>query len=536
MRVLRSVAWWDIVLPRIGFRGASLRTRPARMKKIAADFRALAARMGGVLIKVGQFLSARLDVLPREITTELAGLQDEVGAEDFQDIKAIIEAEFGMPLEAKFAEFDSSPAASASIGQVHRARLYPSGAETTPGSAVVVKVQRPHIHEIVDADLAAVKVAGKWLTRFASIRKHANVPALIEEFSRVLIEEMDYLNEGKNAERFAGIFAESSDVLVPKVFWSHTSLRVLTLEDVGAIKITDYAGIEAAGVERREVAMRLLATYLTQVFEEGFFHADPHPGNLFVLPSKDDSRKWRLVFVDFGMTGTLSPQVFSALRDAIIALGTRDVTRLVGTYGKLNLLLPDADLELIERASRAVFDAVWGKAAKEIFDMDKAEAARFVDEFGDLLYEMPFQVPQNLILLGRCIAILSGMALGLDPEFNLWSGIAPFARRLVEADGQSRFRVFLSEAADTARVATGLPRRLDSLVSRLEHGRLEVRVPELQKHIGRLEHGFRKLAASIIFASFLMCGTAFYIAGFSGISIAFAAASAGLLLWILFRR
>jgi len=263
--MLREI-WWELVLPKAGLGRLSRRTRSARMQRIATEFRALALRMGGVLIKVGQFLSSRLDVLPREITAELSGLQDEVGAESFEAIRAVVEAEFGMPLSRKFLDFEPVPVASASIGQVHKARLAGEAPEKGFPSQVVVKVQRPHIQEIVEADLAAIRAAGRWLHRFKSIRRHANVTALIEEFSRSLYEEVDYLHEGKNAERFAENFKELSNVVVPSVVWSHTTRRVLTLQDVGAIKITDYAAIEAARIKRAEVADTLFDVYLKQVF------------------------------------------------------------------------------------------------------------------------------------------------------------------------------------------------------------------------------------------------------------------------------
>ena len=283
-RIMLRVVWWDVLLPRIGFRGLSNRTRSARMRSIAVSFRVLAVRQGGVLIKVGQFLSARLDVLPREVTAALADLQDEVGAERFEDIRRVIEGEFAEPLERRYVEFDPVPVASASIGQVHMARICSTAPDGSPCPAVVVKVQRPNIQQIVEADLAAIRVAGGWLQRMESIRRHVHLPALIDEFSRTLFEEIDYVQEGKNAERFAAIFRGRDEVRVPDVVWSHTTRRVLTLQDVGAIKITDYAAIEAAGVDRGKVANRLLDIYLKQVFEDGFFHADPHPGNLFVLP------------------------------------------------------------------------------------------------------------------------------------------------------------------------------------------------------------------------------------------------------------
>ncbi len=534
--VMLRVVWWDVFLPRIGLRGISARTRPRRLRAIAVSFRALAVRQGGVLIKVGQFLSARLDVLPREVTSELANLQDEVGAERFEDIRRVIEAEYGEPLERTFVEFDPVPVASASIGQVHMARTCRASPESGPCPPVVVKVQRPRIQQIVEADLAAIRVAGGWLSRMESIRRHVHLPALIDEFSRTLFEEIDYVQEGKNAERFAANFKGREDVRVPDVVWSHTTRRVLTLQDVGAIKITDYAAIEAAGINRGKVADRLLDIYLKQVFEDGFFHADPHPGNLFVLPEARAPGGWRLVFVDFGMTGTLPPDTFSGLREAVISMGTRDAPRLVQSFQKLRILLPGADLELVERACERLFSTMWGKSTRDMMKMTMTEASAFAEEFGDLLYQMPFQVPETLIMLGRCVSILSGIASGLDPDFNVWNGLAPYARRLVDADGKGRLGSVLQEIAGIVRVLAGLPRRTDTLISRAEQGKLEVRMPELKHHVARLERGVRKLAGSIIFAAGLLAGTELYLGGRIELAAAVGGVEILLLGWILLGR
>src|SRR5208337_3694788 len=531
--------WWELVLPKAGLGRLSRRTRSARMQRIAMEFRALALRMGGVLIKVGQFLSSRLDVLPREITAELAGLQDEVGAESFEAIRTVVEAEFGMPLARKFLDFEPVPVASASIGQVHKARLAGEAPGTGFPSHVVVKVQRPHIQEIVEADLAAIRAAGRWLQRLKSIRRHANVTALIEEFSRSFYEEVDYLHEGKNAERFARNFEELSNVVVPSVVWSHTTRRVLTLQDVGAIKITDYGAIEAAGISRAEVADTLFDVYLKQVFEDGFFHADPHPGNLFVLPVPARGSRpggWKLVFVDFGMTGTLSDAAFSGLREVLLAVGTRDAARLVRSFQGLQVLLPGADLDLLERACRRVFDTLWGRSTREMMRMSTAEFSAFADEFGDLLYEMPFQVPENLILLGRCVNILSGMATGLNPDFSVWQGLAPYVQKLVEKDGGTGWRLVLKELENAARQLFELPKRVDDLLSRIEQGRVDVRMPEMKQHVSRLEHSVRKLAGSIIFAAGIVAGTELYLGGHLEIAAGLGAAELILLGWILFGR
>jgi len=531
-----SEVWWDLLLPHIGFAWLSRRTRAGRMRHIAVRFRDLAVRMGGVLIKVGQFLSSRLDVLPREITSELAGLQDEVGAEQFEAIKAVVESEFGMPLGEKFQEFQSVPTASASIGQVHRARLCAKDVQGDPCPEVVVKVQRPHIHEIVEADLAAIKVAGRWLQRLKSVRRHVNVPALIDEFSRSLYEEMDYEHEGKNAERFAAFFRNRPEVLVPAVIWSHTTRRVLTLQDVSAIKISDYAAIDAAGIDRKQVAARLLDVSLKQVFEDGFFHADPHPGNLFIRPAPTPGNRgaWKLVYVDFGMTGTLDAASYKGLREVLFAVATQDAARLVRAFDTLRVLLPSADRDQIERACRLLFETLWGKSTREMVRMSNAEIGAFADQFGTLLYEMPFQVPENLILLGRCVSILSGMATGLDPDFAVWEGLAPYVSTLIAKEGGTGFRRVLKEVGDLGRRLVGLPRQADDLFSWILQGKTEVRLPEMKGYVSRIEKSVRKLAGAIVFAAGIVAGTDLYLGGHTGLALGAGVAELILLGWILF--
>ena len=473
--------------------------------------------MGGVMIKVGQFLSARLDVLPVSITNELAGLQDEVRPETIEDLLQVAVSEFGVPLKEKFKRIDPQPLAAASIGQVHRAQICrnpgDNGGELCD---VIIKIQRPNIDQIIEIDLSALRVVSGWLMRYPPIRKRADVPALMEEFSRSFMEELDYLNEGKNAELFAENFKNDPEILVPKVVWSHTTRRVLALEFIDAIKITDYQAIEAAGIDRSEVAVKLFSTYLKQIFEDRFFHADPHPGNLFVLPLESDddvvSTKWRLVFIDFGMTGKLSQDLMANLREILIAVGTQDAKRIIKAYQTLGVLLPGADLELLERATNRVFEQFWGKTAPELMAMHQEEAVKFAREFGDLLYEMPFQIPQNLLLLGRCLGILSGMCTGLDANFNIWTNIGPYAQKLVAAEESGGFRFWVTEITSIFSLLAGLPRKTDNLLNRLEQGKLEVQMPETNRRIARLEREVRGITAAIIISGFLITGTQLYLA------------------------
>ncbi len=517
--VLLHLLWWDVLFPRIGLRARSEKTRPERLRRIAARFRKLAVELGGVMIKVGQWLSARLDVLPPEITDELSGLQDEVQAEDFGAIRQVVESEFDQPLEARFEAFDPQPMASASIGQVHFARLRQPGeslAAERLQPAVVVKVQRPNIEQIVATDLAALHAVGRWIMLYRPIRRHADVPSLLREFSQTLAEEIDYLHEGKNAEIFAENFSGVEDVRVPAVHWQHTTRRVLTLEDVGAIKITDYAALDAAGVDRKQVARRLFDIYLKQIFEHHFFHADPHPGNLFVLPQPDEQggrAGFKIVFVDFGMAGRITQNVVDGLRELVIAVAQRDGSRVVKAYQIMRVLLPNADLELLTRANQRAFERFWGKSTTELLEMGQEEALEFLSEFRSLLFENPFQLPDNMILLGRCLSILNGICTGLDPEFNVWHSVLPWADRLIAEEARDAWKVWLGETVDTLRTVVSLPRRAETLIDRIEQGGLEMRSPELNRRFQRVERAVGRLGFAVIFAACLLGGVQLYLAG-----------------------
>jgi predicted unusual protein kinase regulating ubiquinone biosynthesis (AarF/ABC1/UbiB family) len=505
IRIGMGIIFWDIVLRRIGLRRLSRRTLSGRYQRIAQRYRKLAVALGGVWIKVGQFLSARVDVLPDYITAELAGLQDEVPEEPIDDMLAVVEAEFGRPVEEVFEWLDSQALASASLGQVHRAKL-PNGEE------VVVKVQRPGIEQIIGVDLQALKRVIGWLKRYRAITRRADLDAIYEEFSRTLLVELDYLAEGENARTFAAMFADDPKVRIPAVYGDFTTKRVLTLEDVYFIKISDYAEIEKAGIALSDVAKRLFDSYLGQIFHEGFFHADPHPGNLFVEPLADD--EWRLVFVDFGMVGRLPAQAKQGLRDLAIAIGTRDLDRLLQAYQKLQVLLPTANLDRIREAEKIMWDRFWGRSMSELRAIHPREMRQMMHQFRDVMYEMPFQIPTDLIFLGRCIAILSGMCTGLDPDFNLFAGLAPFARELVQDETGEWWDQILEVLMEQGKSILTLPSRLESTLGKMERGDLIVTAraaPELDRSLSRLIRAVNRLAAVVVFSVLLIVGSLLYI-------------------------
>ena len=537
VRAIAGFVYWEIFLPRLGLRGLTRRTRSNRYRQLAARFRMMAIRMGGVMIKVGQFLSSRLDVLPVEITDELSGLQDEVPAEDFAAIRKLAEVELGAPLEEVFEHFEPDPLAAASLGQVHPARLRADMFASEGFQDVVVKIQRPFIEQLVNVDFSALHRVARWVMRYEPVRKRVNVPSLIQELETTVLQEIDYLAEADHAEIFGRNFAKRKRIHVPRVVRSHTTKRVLTLENVYALKITDYEAITAAGIDRAAVAKVLLDTYLKQIFEDGFFHADPHPGNLFVtpIPATDEKKaSWKLTFVDFGMIGTVPENLSDGLRDLLIGVGTRNASRVIQSFQTLDMLLPSADLKLLEQAEAQMFDRFWGMSMNELRSVDHREMAQFAMQFRELMYEMPFQLPHNLLLLGRTVAILSGMCTGLDPNFNLWNLLVPYARNLITEEGVSNWDVWLDEIGELLKQLIALPAQTGRVLTLIERGELTVNTPLVNRQIYHLESAVNRLTGSLVFATFLFSGVLLYQSGNTSLAYLFWSFSGLTFLWVAF--
>lgn len=542
-----AVTWWfDIALPRIGLRRLSERSRSRRMQRFAQRFHTLALDLGGLMIKVGQFMSSRLDVLPPEITRELEGLQDEVPPVPFAEIRALAEAELGAPLERAFATIDETPVAAASLGQAHRATLAPLDAADTGLTAVVLKVQRPGIDVIIDIDLSALRKVGGWLSRVRFVADRVDMPALVEEFAQTSLEEIDYLHEAASAERFADNFAGDARVAVPQVVWERTTRRVLTLEDVTAIKITDTDALRAAGIDPAEVARVFAALMFDQLFTHGFFHADPHPGNIFVTPERaraaggadavsgeaasgdvasgeaaadtapaaastspapaSTHRPWALTFIDFGMMGEVQPATRDGLRKLLLAAASRDGKGLVDGIRAVGVLLPSADTAELERAMTQLFARFGGMGFAELREVDPREFRDFADQFGEVVRSLPFQLPENFLLIIRAMSLTSGVCSALDPAFNLWDSVEPYAAQLLRDEGANVLKDLGAQVVDTVGVLWRLPRRVDALVTRIDDGALSVKTPALDRRVARLERTARRVISAVLFAGLLIAG------------------------------
>jgi predicted unusual protein kinase regulating ubiquinone biosynthesis (AarF/ABC1/UbiB family) len=504
-----AVIWWfELFLPRIGLVRVAERTRPGRMQRFARRFKVLAVELGGLMIKVGQFLSSRLDVLPPEITKELEGLQDEVPPVPFPAIRALAEQELGAPLERVFAFVEEQPIAAASLGQAHRARLLPADSAETGFKDVVVKVQRPGIGAIVDVDLAALRKVGGWLSRFRLVSDRADMPVLVEEFAQTSFEEIDYLHEAANCERFAEDFADDGRVGVPSVAWERCTRRVLTLEDVTAIKITDAAALSAAGINPAEVAPVFASVMFDQLFTNGFFHADPHPGNIFVTPVPEGVGEypWKLTFVDFGMMGDVTSSTRGGLRKLLIAAAARDGKELVAAIRSVGVLMPSANMVELERAMTHLFARFGGMGFAELREVDPREFRDFAVEFGDVMRSLPFQLPENFLLIVRAMSLTSGVCSSLDARFNLWDSVEPYAARLLRDERGNIVQDALQQAIDAAGLALRLPRHLDGLIARIEEGTLSTANPRLERQVARLDRTSRRSASLLVFAAVLIAG------------------------------
>ncbi|MGB3373622.1 MAG: AarF/UbiB family protein, partial [Microbacterium sp.] len=506
-RAFAQVWWFELVLPRLGMASVAERTRDRRMLRLAARFRELAVELGGLMIKVGQFLSSRLDVLPPEITTELSGLQDEVPAVPFVQIRASAEAELGMPLERAFASFDPVPLAAASLGQAHRATLSAADAADTGLERVVVKVQRPGIDEVVAIDLSALRRVAGWAQRVRMVRDRVDAPGLVEEFAETCHEEIDYLHEAASAERFAESFTDDPRVAAPAVVWERTTRRVLTLEDVTAIKINDTMALRAAGIDPAEVATVFADVMLDQVFTHSFVHADPHPGNIFVTPlDAPAGPAWRLTFIDFGMMAEVPDSIRSGLRTLVIAVASRDSHGLVKAAQEIGVLLPSARTAELERALTVLFARFGGMGFHELRDVDPRELTDFGSEFGETMRSLPVQFPERMLLLFRAVSLTSGLCSSLDTTFNIWEPVEPYANRLIRDQSAGLLQDFGSQTVTNMGTLWRLPARVDATLDRLDAGTLAFDVSSLENRLDRIIRVAFRAVSAVIFGGMLIGG------------------------------
>jgi predicted unusual protein kinase regulating ubiquinone biosynthesis (AarF/ABC1/UbiB family) len=385
----------------------------ARLEKQAVWLRNSLIDLGPTFIKIGQALGTRADLLPLAYVKELATLQDQVPAFSTAEAFARIEAEFGRSLQNCYAEIDNQPIASASLGQVYRARL-------SSGEEVAVKVQRPDLEQIISFDIAILYRLVKLTNRFfPKANENADWEGMLREFHTTIFEEMDYVKEGRNADRFRYNFRTWRAIRVPKIYWSHTSRKVLTLELIRGTKVIDVEGLRARRISAVKVNRLLVRTYLKQLLEDGFFHADPHPGNLLVMDSG------HLAFFDFGMVGRITPKLQAQMIDAFFHVVGRDVQGLGQDIINLNFLKPGVDPEtvrpVVERLFKVYLNLKLGEVKFKELTYDLAE----------VIYEYPFRLPANFTYVMRALMTLEGIGIVTDPEFSFFETAKPYAKEFM---------------------------------------------------------------------------------------------------------
>jgi predicted unusual protein kinase regulating ubiquinone biosynthesis (AarF/ABC1/UbiB family) len=520
-KIFFHVLWWDIFLniPLLRF----FRTDPLfRWQSIAQRYRKLAVEMGGVLIKLGQFLSIRVDILPHEVTSELAGLQDSVPAEPLAAFKSQLENDLTLPFDEIFAFISKEAMGAASLAQVHRVVLH-------DGKTAVVKLLRPGIRLLVETDLAALSQAIRWLNLYKRIRKRVNLNWLIDEFTAITMGELDLKAEGENAERLSRDLADNPYVYIPTIYWNYSGSKTLTMECVDFIKIGDNERIEAAGIPCSRVADQLYNIYMQQVFETFWVHVDPHPGNLFIIPLPtseeiaagissflpDDpvpyqpGREFKIAFVDFGMMAIIPERLRTALREYAIGIGTRDAHKIVQSYVSAGVLAANTDLDRIEEIHEVLFDRMWGVQVGQFRDLAVSELRFFLKEYRDVIYDAPFQFQADMLFILRAVGILSGLATHLDPNFDPWAKTIPYAERFAKSKIRQKWRGWEQEIETIAHHFLELPGQINRLLTIMRQGKLSVRTylsPEDRKKI-------KKLQISVDRLSWIIPASAMFISG-----------------------
>ena len=472
----------------------------ARRKSQAIWIRESLLDLGPTFIKAGQLFSTRADLFPTEYVTELSKLQDRVPAFSYEQAAAIIEEDLGKPITKLFRKFDPTPLAAASLGQVHKAQL-------NNGEEVVVKIQRPGLKQLFTIDLAILKQIARYFQNHPRWGKGRDWIGIYEECCRILWLETDYINEGRNADTFRRNFRNEDWVDVPRVYWRYTSPRVLTLEYAPGIKISHYEALEAAGLDRKRLAKLGAKAYLSQLLNDGFFHADPHPGNLAVSP------EGALIFYDFGMMGEIKANIREKLMDTLFGIAQKNSDLVVNSLIELGALTPTGDMTPVRRSIQYMLDNFMDKP----FEEQSVDAIS--EDLYDIAYGQPFRFPATFTFVMRAFSTLEGVGKGLDPEFNFMEVAQPFAIEIMTSSNGNNSNTILDElgrqAAQVGSTALGLPRRIEDTIDKLERGDLRLRVRSLES-----ERAMRRLSAiqlgtnyTLLFSALILSATLLFVNG-----------------------
>jgi len=446
-------------------------------------------RLGPAFVKIGQAASTRSDVIPEAFTDELRKLQDEVAPFPFAQVRKVVEAELGAPLSEIFQSFDEVPLASASLGQVHAAVL-PDGTE------VAVKIQRPGVRDVVECDLHILMRQARFVSQHSELAGRYDVVEISGEFANAVRNELDYMAEASNAERLGSLFVDDETVYFPGVYWEFTTSRVLTLDRIEGVRMNRPDLLDAEGFDRSELARRGIYSYLEQIFSHGFFHADPHPGNLFAMADG------RVAFTDFGRIGTIGKVGRDQLADLFLAIVDDDVGLAVDTLVSAAGSPGDIDVQDLEREVSRLITKYYNRSLKEV------RVGELISEVLALVRDHHLILPSELAMLLATLVVLEGLGTQLDPDFDFVAVTAPFARRIIDErfEPHSVARTLAQSLRRFSRLATELPESMTRFMRRAGSGEFRIAVypTGFDPILKRLEEVANRIAFALVVGAFVV--------------------------------
>nr|WP_254282184.1 AarF/ABC1/UbiB kinase family protein [Haloarcula salina] len=463
--------------------GSPRRVTPEQRRERAQDLLDSLLTLGPTFIKLGQLLSTRPDILPPEYIEEFSKLQDRVPPADWADAKRVIEDELG-PVDERFEEFDSDAISGASLGQVYLAEI--------DGERVAVKIRRPNIEDLVEADLRVIRWSLPLLMYFIDESRSFSLETLADEFAKTIREEMDYQREARMLTEIRENFLENDRICIPSVEESHSTRRVLTMEYVPGTKINDIDDLDERGVDRTELARTLQQAYLQMIIDDGVFHADPHPGNLAV---QGDGT---LVFYDFGMSGRVDPFVQDKIVEFYAAVADQDIDAILDALIEMGTLSPEADRQVMGDVMELAIADARGE------DIEQYRVQQIIQQVEDTIYEFPLRLPSNLALVLRVATVVEGVCVTLDPDFDFIEVATDYLRSegYIAEGARNYLEDRATEVTDATRSAVRIPPKLESVLDRVEREDLTVRA-DIEDSDGLLATMTKRLILGMLLASTL---------------------------------
>lgn len=475
------------LLERLPFQKKVISDKNSRNRTTGERLRLMLQELGPTFVKLGQMASTRRDILPEDIIFELEKLQDQVSPFSFQQVRQIIEEELGDDLENLYVEFDDKPLATASIGQVHMARLHTN-------ERVAVKIQRPHIRPLVKTDLEILDDLARIMESRIERAKRYQLREIIEEFSKSLSLELDYQTEGRNSEKISRPSSEDETIKVPRVYWSHTTAKVLTMEYINGVKVNNLSRLEEEGYNRKVIAERIAHSMLHQILIEGFFHGDPHPGNIVILPGD------RIVWMDFGMVGRLSANMQNQFALLALSMKSGSTNGIIKAISEMGVIPIDTDMSALQVDIDELRDKYYDVPLSQI------SLGGAVTDLLSVAYKHQIMIPAELTMLAKALLTVEALVEMLDPDFSIMNAAEPFGKQLLkERYNPKKIAANAWEhLTEYTEILADLPKKLREVASTIQKGkmRLEITIPELNIFLNKMDRISNRLSFAIVVLAF----------------------------------